>query len=144
MLRTFVLEKMPDAFYKGVGYVSTGLFIGLFVFTAIWGFVLVITLIKTLTKKPWTFFGPIFWAVGSLQLVLGLGLTIFGKFIIPKFNISKLNLPLSHIILAPRTYVLVPSILFLVLSLIWVAYFVLKIIAKKQYKQEEAQTHEAQ
>ena len=75
MLRTFVLEKMPDAFYKGVGYVSTGLFIGLFVFTAIWGFVLVITLIKTLTKKPWTFFGPWFWILGPLQLVLGLGLT---------------------------------------------------------------------
>ena len=33
MLTAFVLNKLPDAFYKGVGYVSTGLFIGIFVFT---------------------------------------------------------------------------------------------------------------
>lgn len=144
LVGVYVFTQTPDVFYKGVGGVALALFIGLFIFGAVWVFLFVFTLMKTLSKKPWTFFGPIFWAVGSLQLVLGLGLTIFGKFIFPKFNLSKLNLPISHIILAPRTYVLVPSILFLALCVLWVAYFVIKIIAKKQYKKEEAQTHEAQ
>lgn len=140
MLRVFVLNKMPDAFYKGVGYVSTGLFIGLFVFTVIWGFVLVITLIKTLTSKPWTFFGPWFWILGPLQVVLGLGLTVAGKFVLPdalsKLPIDLSSLPIKGVVLAPRTYALVPSILFIITIFVGIAYAIVKGMAKREARQQ--------
>ena len=140
MLRLFVLNKMPDAFYTGIGVVSTGLLIGLFVFTAIWGFVLIITLIKTFTKKPWTFFGPWFWILGPLQLVLGLGLTVAGKFILPdalgKLPIDLSALPIKSVVLAPRTYALAPSILFIIIIFVGIVYAVFKGMAKREMKEE--------
>ena len=36
LLELFIKDKMPDLFYKIVGYVSLGLFIGLFVFAGVW------------------------------------------------------------------------------------------------------------
>lgn len=141
MLQLFVLNKMPDAFYKGVGYVSLGLFIGLFVFTAIWGFVFVITLIKTFTKKPWSFFGPWFWIIGPLQLVLGLGLTVAGKFILPgalsKLPIDLSSLPIKSVVLAPRTYALIPSLLFIVAIFLAIAYAIVKAMAKREAREEQ-------
>ena len=133
LLQTYVLEIMPDVFYKGVGYVSLGLVIGLFVFVFLWGFVFVVTLIKTLTSKPWTFFGPWFWILGPLQLVLGLGLTVAGKFLLPKAPLDLLKgLPIKSIVLAPRTYALVPSILFLVMIVLGIVYAVFKGMAKSE------------
>ena len=140
MLRLFVLTKMPDGFYKAVSLVSVGLFVGLFIFVAIWGFVFVITLIKTLTKKPWTFFGPWFWVLGPLQIVLGLGLTVAGKFVLPEslsrlpFDVSAL--PIKSVVLAPRTYALVPSIIFIICIFVAIAYAVIKGIVKREVKNE--------
>ena len=137
LLRVFVFTQMPDVFYKAIGYVSLGLYIGLFVFAAIWLLLFLITLIKTFTKKPWTFFGPLFWIIGLLQLVLGLGLTVGGKFILPKyFNISSLGLPISSLMIAPRTYALVPSILYLASIILAIVYLFFKIPAKSEYKRE--------
>ena len=130
MISAYVLTQMPDVFYKAVGGVCIGLFIGIFLFTAIWLFLFVWTLLKTFAKKPFTFFGPIFWIVGSLQLVLGLGLTIFGKFILPKIKINMGQIPIKSFVVAPRTYALVPSILFLVAIPVAVGYFIFKCIAK--------------
>ena len=130
MISAYVLTQMPDVFYKSVGGVCIGLFIGIFLFTAIWLFLFVWTLLKTFAKKPFTFFGPIFWIVGSLQLVLGLGLTIFGKFILPKININMGQIPIKSFVVAPRTYALVPSILFLVAIPVAVGYFIFKCITK--------------
>ena len=138
LITTFVLTQMPAAFYNTVGGVCIGLFIGLFLFTAIWLFLFGWTLYKSLTKKPYTFFGPIFWVVGSLQLVLGLGLTIFGKFIFPKIKIPMGSIPIKSVIFAPRTYALIPSIIFLVCILVAVVYLIFKIVAKKQDKRKEA------
>ena len=133
MVRTYVLHILPDGFYTGVKYVSVGLFIGLFLFTAIWVFVIVITLIKTFTKKPWTFWGPWFWLIGPLQLVLGLGLTVVGKFVLPKAPLDLLQgLPVKSVVLAPRTYALVPSIIFIVCIFLAIAYGIIKGIAKKE------------
>lgn len=132
MLKTYVLVMMPDAFYTVVGYVSMGLFIGLFVFAALWGFLLIWTFIKTFTPRPWTLFGFWFWPIGSLQLILGLGLTIFGKFIFPMFDFSSLGLPIKTIILAPRTYALVPSLLFVIAIAIAIVYGVIKRRAKRE------------
>lgn len=134
LLHLLVLDIIPDSVYSIVSYVSLGLFIGMFVFTAIWGFVFVWTLIKTLSSKPWTFFGPWFWVIGPLQLVLGLGLTILGKFVLPKYSLSSLGLPINSLIVAPRTYALVPSIIFLVFIIIGIAYAVFKGIAKREAK----------
>ena len=141
LLELFIFTQMPEAFYKAVGYVSLGLFIGLFAFSVIWIFLLVWTLIKTFTKKPWTFFGPIFWLVGLLQLVLGLGLTVFGKMVLPtllntKIDLSSLNLPIKGLLIAPRTYALVPSILYLVSIVLAIVYVVFKSLAKSEYKKE--------
>ena len=137
LLCVFVTTQMPDMFYNIVSYVSLGLFIGLIVFSVIWIFLFVWTLIRTFTKKPWTFFGPIFWIVGLLQVVLGLGLTVFCKFILPTMKLPIQGLPIKSFIIAPRTYALIPSILYLTCILIAIVYLVFKIMAKKEYKQQQ-------
>lgn len=131
LLKLYVFTQTPDGFYQGVGYVSLGLFIGLFVFAFIWLLLFVITLFKTFSKKPWTIFGPWYWIIGSLQLVLGLGLTIVGKFVLAKIDLTKTGLPLRHIILAPRTYALTTSIIFLASVVFAIVYAILRAIAKK-------------
>ena len=83
-------------------------------------------------------FGPWFWIVGSLQLVLGLGLTIVGKVILPRVKMNFGQIPLKSFLIAPRTYALVPSILFLICIGLAIAYVILKSIAKKQDRAEEA------
>ena len=139
LLRIYVFTQIPNIFYTGVGYVSLGLFIGMFVFAAIWGFLFIWTLIKTFTKKPWTFFGPIFWIIGLLQVVLGVALTVGGKFILPQyFDVSGLGLPISSILIAPRTYALIPSMLYLGCIVLAIVYLFFKIPAKNQYKMEMA------
>ena len=139
LLKKYVFVQMPDMFYTMVGYVSLGLFIGLFVFTLIWVLLFIITLVKTFTKKPWTLFGPWFWIIGALQLVLGLGLTIFGKVIFPTLNIPYGSLPINTVQFAPRTYALIPSILFIAAIVLGIVYAFIKHAAKKEYQQEVGQ-----
>ena len=138
LLGLYVVTMLPATFYSIVGYVSLGLFIGLFVFAALWGILFIITLIKTFTSKPWTIFGPWFWIFGSLQLVLGVGLTAFGKFIMPRLTINIPNLPLKTIILAPRTYALIPSILFAGCIVLAIVYAILRSKLKRKMKRGEA------
>lgn len=137
LLKVFVFTQMPNIFYQAVGYVSLGLFIGMFVFAGIWLILLGWTLFKTFTRKPWTLFGFWFWTLGLFQLVLGLGLTVGGKFILPKyFDISTLGLPISSILIAPRTYALIPSIIYLVCIVVAIVYLFFKVPAKQQYRLE--------
>ena len=141
LLSLYVLSMMPDMVYQIIGYVSLGLFIGLFVFAAVWGLLFVITLLKTLTKKPWTFFGFWFWPIGALQLLLGLGLTVFGKFLLPSFNILSMvpvELPIKSIVIAPRTYALAPSLIFIATAAVAVVYAICAKIAKSQYRDQQA------
>ena len=135
LVNIYVTTLMPEAFYSVVGYVSLGLFIGVFVFAALWAFLLVFTLIKTFTKKPWTTFGPWFWVIGLIQLVLGLGLTVFGKFILPTMNINLGGGLLKSFVIAPRTFALIPSMIYLVCIVLGIVYAVFKHMAKKQYKE---------
>ena len=133
LMHLFIITVIPDFAYMIIGYVCTALLIGLFVFAAIWGILIIITFLRTLsTKKPWTIFGPWFWIVGSLQLILGVGLTAAGKFILPKFNIQATGLPIRSIILAPRTYALIPSIIFLAMIIIAIVYAFFKKAAKME------------
>ncbi len=138
LLNTYILTMMPAAFYQAVGYTSLGLFIGLFVFAGIWVILFLITLIKTFTKKPWTIFGPWFWIIGFLQVALGLGLTVVGKFILPKYiDIAALNLPIKQIILAPRTYALIPSMIYLGLIVLAIIYAIMRHSLKSEMKSTE-------
>ena len=138
MISTYVLTQMPDVFYKTVSGVCVGLFIGLFLFTAIWLFLFAWTFYKNFfCKKPFTWFGPWFWLIGGLQLVLGLGLTIFGKYIFPTIKMNYGQIPIKSVVFAPRTYALVPSILFLASILVAAGYLIVKLIARKQYNNQE-------
>lgn len=134
LLSLYVVTMLPGEFYSIIGYVSIGLFVGLFVFAFIWGLLFIITLIKTFTNKPWTIFGPWFWILGSLQVVLGIGLTIFGKMIVPNLVVKIPNLPLKSAILAPRTYALIPSILFLGCIVLAIIYAIFRSKLKRQMK----------
>ena len=133
LLKAYVLAIMPQVFYQAVSYVCLGLYIGLYVFTGIWVLLFVITLIKTFSKnKPWTIFGPWFWIVGILQVVLGFGLTFAGKILLPKIDVSGLGLPIKSLIIAPRTYVLIPSIIFMGLIVFGIIYAIIKSGVKRQ------------
>ena len=136
MIKLFIYQKIPGFVYTIIGTIAIGLLIGFFAFLATWIFLFVFTLAKTFTKKPWTLFGPWYWIVGILQVVLGVGLTVFGKFIVPRLKIASfIKLPLKTIILAPRTCALVPSIIFLVTIVIAIIYGFLKRSLKKKMKQ---------
>ena len=131
LLDLFVKDKMPDLFYKIVGYVSLGLFIGLFVFAGVWGILLLITLIKTFTKKPWTIFGFWFWIVGVVELIIGFGITAITKLVLSKFDVSQFGLPIKQVLISIKTYALVPSILFVVMIVIGIVYAFFKKACKK-------------
>lgn len=130
LIAEYVYNSLPDMVYQIIGYVGTGFFVGMFVFAAIWGLLLIITLIKTFTRKPWTVFGVWFWIMGGLQVILGIGLTVLGKFVLPKLNISQLGLPIKSAIIATRTYLLIPSILFGACIVLAIIYAIFKHIAK--------------
>ena len=143
MINLFVTTLMPDMFYTVVSYVCLGLFIGLFVFAVIWLFLLVITALKSLTGKPWTFFGPLFWIAGILEIIMGLGITIFCKFILPKMDINfGDNIPIKSFAIAPRTYALGLSIVFLVMVVLMIPYTIFKIDAKRKVKEAKANEEE--
>ena len=131
LLELFVTDKMPDLFYKIVGYVSLGLFIGLFVFAGVWAILLLITLIKTFTKKPWTIFGFWFWIVGIVELIIGFGLTAITRIVLSRFDVSQFGLPIRQVLVSIKTYALVPSILFAVMIVIGIVYGFFKRACKK-------------
>ena len=131
LLELFVKDKMPDLFYKIVGYVSLGLFIGLFVFAGVWAILLLITLIKTFTKKPWTMFGFWFWIVGVVELIIGFGLTAITRLVLSKFDVSQFGLPIKQVLVSIKTYALVPSILFVVMIVVGIVYGFFKRACKR-------------
>ena len=140
LLGEFVCEEMPDVFYTAVGYSALGLYIGLIVLTIAWIGLVVITALKTfITKnKLLNLFYPFFYILGVFQLILGFGITYAGKEVLPKYvDFSKLNLPVKNVLVAPRTYALVPSILFIVCVGLIIAAFVLGKIAKEPKKGAE-------
>ena len=142
LLNMFIITMMPEMVYQVVGYVCLGIFIGIFIIAFAWALLFVITLLKTLTRKPWTVFGFWFWPLGSLQVILGLGLTVFCKFILPKVDVLSyfkfpIQLPIKNLILAPRTFALIPSIIFLVTAVVAIVYAFLKRIVKHQVREED-------
>ena len=137
LLGYYVTTMLPQEFYDIVGYVALGLFIGLFVFAALWIILFIITLIKTFTPKPWTIFGPWFWILGSLQIVLGIVLSAVVRNVLPNLTSNLEGVPIDKVLVSLRTYALVPSILFIVCIPIAIAYAVIRHNAKRQYKMKK-------
>ena len=139
LLGEFVRDNMPEVFYTGVGYAGLGLYIGLIVLTIAWVGLAVIILLKTFVTKSklLNIFYPFFFILGIFQLVLGFGITYAFKVVVPsKFDIAKLNLPVSKLLLAPRTYALAPSIIFIVTIGLLIVSFILSKIFKVTPKKE--------
>ena len=139
LLGEFVRDVMPEVFYTGVGYAGLGLYIGLIVLTIAWVGLAVVILLKTFVTKSklLNLFYPFYFILGIFQLVLGFGITYAFKVVLPeKFDIAKLNLPVSKVLLAPRTYALVPSILFIICIGLIIASFILGKIFKAEPKKE--------
>ena len=136
ILITYLYSMIPDDFYTGAGTVSTIIFISIFVFVILWGLLFLITLLRTIGKKPWTLFGPWFWIIGLLQVVVGIGLTVFIKFYAPTLAANVSMGPINGFAIALRTCTLIPSILYLVCLAIAIPYLVLKIIARNQHRAE--------
>lgn len=136
LLNRYVIEMMPEVFYQVFGYVSLGLIIALFVFAFIWVLLFLITLIRTFGKKPWTIFGPWFWLIGGLQIVLGVGLTVLGKIVLPMLPLEALHLPVSKVIIAPRTFALIPSIFYAVCIPLALVYGFFKRSVKRSVEKE--------
>ena len=139
LLGEFVRDEMPDVFYTAVGYSAVGLYIGLIVLTIAWVGLIVITALKTFVTKSklLNLFYPLFFILGIFQLVLGFGITYAGKVVLPKYlDFEKLNLPVSKVLVAPRTYALAPSIIFIVCVGLIIAGFILGKIAKEPKKEE--------
>lgn len=136
--KLFVYNMLPDIFYTIVGYACLGMFIGILVFATIWGILLLITLIRTFSReKPWTIFGPWFWIFGSLQVVLGLALTVFCKFYLSGMDFIHRALqgsPVKSFVVAPRTSVLIPSMIFLGMIVFAIVYIILAHPVKREYK----------
>ena len=139
LLGEFVRDNMPEVFYTGVGYAGLGLYIGLIVLTIAWVGLAVVILLKTFVTKSklLNLFYPFYFILGIFQLVLGFGITYAFKVVLPeKFDIATLNLPVSKVLLAPRTYALVPSILFIICIGLIIASFILGKIFKAEPKKE--------
>lgn len=138
----YVNNMLPPVFYQIIGYVCLGLFIGVLLFAIIWGVLLLLTLLRTLSKdKPWTIFGPWFWIVGSFQIVLGLFLTVFAKFYLPGLQVMQNAIagsPIQSFAIAPRTSVLVPSIIFIVMIVFAIVYTIMAHPVKREYKDKRS------
>ena len=141
LLRLFVYNQIPDNVYQILSYVALGLFVAMFVFAANWILLIIITLFRTLlSKKPWTIFGPWFWLIGGLQIILGFTLTYLGKVALPKIDLSSLvamfHLPIRSILIAPRTFALIPSILYMVITVLAIVYGFIKRRVRREIRHE--------
>lgn len=142
LLRLFLYNMIPDSVYGVMSYVALALFICLFVFAGNWILLIIITLFRTLlSKKPWTIFGPWFWFLGGLQIVLGFTLTYLGKVVLPQYDITSLlaaaHIPIRSIVLAPRTFALIPSIFYMICVPLAFVYGFFKRRVRKQIRQEK-------
>ena len=144
VLNGLIREMVPEESYNGL---ITGLkfaFIGLFIFEAVWGFYFIFTFVRTVFRKTkvYTFTGPIFWIIGLVQIVLGVGLTIViaavtkGNLLSSLPNGGSAAKTLANLTLELHTCTFIPSIIVLVMIPITIVYGVLKHKYKKQIKAE--------
>ena len=134
LISVFVLTQIPTPVYQIIGYTSLGIMVAIIAFAAIWLAIFGICLYKTLSKNPGMKFGVWFWIIGAFQLILGLGITIAGKFALPKVKIPFIMdaLPIKSIVLAPRTSALIPSIIFIGFIALAIVYVIIRSFVRKE------------
>ena len=141
MLETYVVTEMPDIVYQIVGYVSLGLFIGMFVIAGTWILLAAFEVLHFffVNKKHRLFKGlfmPFFILAGIIQIVLGFVLTGAVKYVLPeKIDITKFNLPIKSAVIVPRTCTLATSIVFIIAIGAMIALCILKIFVPKEKKE---------
>ena len=143
LLETLVINLIPDIVYQIIGYVSLGMFIGMFIFAGTWILLAAFELLHFIfvTKKHRLFKGlflPIFMLSGLLQVVFGFVLTGVCKYVLPaKLDIASFKLPIKDAIIVPRTCTLASSIVFIIVVGAGLVYFILKkFVPKDQPKVE--------
>lgn len=132
------IDELEIPFSEYIQYAFYGL-LALMAFP--WALLLLITFIRTLRKKKcWTKPWVVFF-FGSLQLVFGIGLTVAASKLLPTLtnslvsessNVSSLIGGASLLI---KTGVYVPSILYLVMIPLTIAYMIVAHKVKKEFKQ---------
>ena len=148
VLADFIKELIPEDSYKTVAMVLKIVLAVLVVFIATWAIFFLNTLLRTLLakKKVWTFTGPIFWILGIIQIILGVGLTIAVAAVMS--NASKLTSmmggseetaeaatnAMANIKISIFTSMFVPSIILLILIPTMIAYGILKGKYKRELK----------
>ena len=141
MLETYVVTQMPEIVYQIVGYVSLGLFIGMFVIAGTWILLAAFEVLHFffVNKKHRLFKGlfmPFFILAGIIQIVLGFVLTGAVKYVLPeKIDITKFNLPIKSAVIVPRTCTLATSIVFIIAIGAMIALGILKIFVPKEKKE---------
>lgn len=131
--------------------ISSGAYVGMLIlfiiFIVTWAFLFIFTLIRTCRpKKCYTFFGPIFWAVGAVQIALGIGLMIASNAAGNIVNylggvITKSGTFLSifqEIHISASASALIPGILVLCCIPLTIVYHIYKKKVKKQIKIDKA------
>ena len=142
LLETYVISLIPEVVYQIIGYVSLGLFIGMFVIAGTWILLAAFEVLHFffVTKKHKLFKGlflPFFALSGIIQIALGFVLTGVCKYILPeKLDISSYNLPVKDAFIIPRTCTLATSIVFIITVGVGIAMFVLKFFIPKDKKEE--------
>ena len=139
LTKEYVYTLLPTEFYDVLSKVTLGLLIALIVFAAMWGFLIIYTIFKSMTSRPWTLFGPWFWVLGAIQTILGLGLLIFSKMIFPmlaeRFSFYA-STPINSILFSVRTCLIAASIIYIVLIVVAFIYGFFKRRAKRMMKEE--------
>ena len=137
LLETYVTDQIPDLVYQIIGYVSLGLFVGMFIMAGTW---ILLALFEVLhfifvNKKHRLFKGlflPFFALSGVIQIVLGFVLTGVCKYVLPaKLDISSFKLPIKDALIVPRTCTLATSIVFIITIGAGIVLFILKLFAPK-------------
>ena len=137
LLETYVTDLIPDLVYQIIGYVSLGLFVGMFIMAGTWILLALFEILHFIfvSKKHRLFkalFLPFFAISGLIQIVLGFVLTGVCKYVLPaKLDISSFKLPIKDALIVPRTCTLATSIVFIITVGAGIVLFVLKLIAPK-------------
>lgn len=143
MLEAYVIDLIPEVVYKIIGYVSLGLFIGMFVMAGTWILLAAFNVLHffTVDKKHRLFNGlfmPFFVLSGIIQIALGFVLTGVCKYTLPKkINLASFNLPIKSAMVIPRTCTLATSIVFIIAIGAMIALGILKIFVPKEKKEKE-------
>ena len=136
LISLYIYDIIPAIVYQIIGYVGLGLLILTYVYMAIWGLLILITFIKTFTRKPWTFFGPLFWLIGGLQIITGIGLTVLVRYGLTAL-LDKLKISIdvvSGFLAVLRTSALIPSMIFIAMIVVAFIYGFFKRGLKREQK----------